>query len=223
MKTLLTIIFLITLNSGFCFKDTLKYNLSNELGYFYSNSHSANFQGENSFNLKNYQLSFNTSYAYSNSNYKIEQNEFLNKTSFSYNNWFVNHIFNTSYSRKIKTENLIGIGYVHKFKKPMSISYGFMIQDRQYYYAFHEYKLRHSFRIKFKIKYKLINILYECYYKPNIIQFNDFIIYSNAKMTLFEDKGVSLAFSDNINYQSAESVKLVHSFSIGINFKLSKK
>lgn len=212
-----------TLNSGYCFKDTLKYSLSNELGYFYSNSHSANFQGENSFNLKKYQLSLNTSYTYSNSDSKIEQNEFLNKTSFSYNSWFINHIFNTSYTRQIKTENFIGIGYVYKFKKPMSLSYAFMTQDRQYYSASPEYKLRHSFRIKFKFRYKFIGVFYECYYKPNILKLSDVIIYSNAKITFFEDKEVSLAFSDNINFQSTGSVRLVHSFSVGINFNLNKK
>ena len=215
--------FLITLNLVYCFKDTLRYNLSNELGYFYSNSHSANFQGENSFSLKNYQLSFNTSYTYANSNSKIEQNEFLNKINFSYNNWFINHIFNTSYSRQIKTENLIGVGYVYRLKKQISISYAFTAQDRRYYIENLEYHLRHSFRVKFKMKYQFIGLVYECYYKPNILKLNDFIIYSNAKVTMFEDKGVSLAFSDNINYQSVESVRLVHSFSAGINFSLNKK
>ena len=205
-------------------KDTLRYNLSNDFGYFYSNSHSINYTGENVFHKKKYQLSINTSYAYSNTNSQVDQNELLNKTSLSYNNFFVNHIFNISYSRQIHYENFLGIGYVYRFKKqPMSLSYAILGQHRQYYYDSTEYKIRHSLRLKLKYNLKIINFSFECYYQPNFLKIGDYIIYSNSKIIFFEDRKINLSFSDNINYQSSSSVKMVHSFSVGVGFNIEKK
>lgn len=225
MKIILTILFLTLIKIGFCSeKDTLKYNLSNDFGYFYSNSHSINYTGENVFSKKKCQLSINTSYAYSNTDSQVDQNEFLNKTSLSYHNFFVNHIFNISYSRQIHYENFLGIGYVYRFKKqPMSLSYAVLGQHRQYYYDSTEYKIRHSLRLKFKYNLKIAVVSFECYYQPNFLMMNDYIIYSNSKITFFEDRKVNLSFSDNMNYQSLSSVKMVHSFSIGIGFNVEKK
>ena len=66
-------------------KDTLKYSFSNDFSYLYSNSHSISYIGDNVLYKKKYQFSVHTSYSYSNTNSQVDQNEFLNKTSFSYN------------------------------------------------------------------------------------------------------------------------------------------
>ena len=205
-------------------KDTLKYNFSNDFGYLYSNSHSISYIGDNVLYKKKYQFSVHTSYSYSNTNSQVDQNEFLNKTSFSYDGFFVNHIANVSYRRKIRNENFLGIGYVYKFKKhPVSLSYAILGQYRQYYYDSIEYKIRHSLRFKFKFKLKFVNISLECYYQPNFLKMNDYIIYGHAKLILFEKKKLSLSLSENINYQSLSPVKMVHSFSVGLGFNLEKK
>lgn len=175
-------------------------------------------------NKKKYQFSIHTSYSYSNTNSQVDQNEFLNKTSFSYNGFFINHISNISYRRKIRNENFLGIGYVYKFKKqPMSLSYAALGQYRQYYYDSIEYKIRHSLRFKFKFKLKFANISFECYYQPNFLKINDYIIYGHAKIIFFEQKKLSLSLSENINYQSLSSIKMVQSFSVGLGFNLEKK
>ena len=225
MKIIITILFLTLIKIGFCSdKDTLKYSFSNDFGYLYSNSHSISYVGDNVLNKKKYQFSIHTSYSYSNTNSQVDQNEFLNKTSFSYNGFFINHISNISYRRKIRNENFLGIGYVYKFKKqPMSLSYAALGQYRQYYYDSIEYKIRHSLRFKFKFKLKFANISFECYYQPNFLNMNDYIIYGHAKIIFFEQKKLSLSLSENINYQSLSSVKMVHSFSVGLGFNLEKK
>lgn len=226
MKFLIYILF--TFLFSLCYAssdDTLKYNLANDFGYFYSNSHSINYTGENVFHKKKYQLSLNTSYACSFSKSQIDQNELLNKTSLAYNNFFVNHIFNISYSRKIHYENFLGIGYIYRFKKiPISLSYAILGQHRQYYFDSVEYKLRHSIRLKFKLPIKKVATLsFECYYQPNFFKSNDYIIYGSTKLLLFEDRKINISFSDNMNYQSLSSVKMVHSFSIGVGFNVEKK
>ena len=225
MKIIITILFLNLIKIGFCSdKDTLKYSFSNDFGYLYSNSHSISYVGDNVLNKKKYQFSIHTSYSYSNTNSQVDQNEFLNKTSFSYNGFFINHISNISYRRKIRNENFLGIGYVYKFKKqPMSLSYAALGQYRQYYYDSIEYKIRHSLRFKFKFKLKFANISFECYYQPNFLKMNDYIIYGHAKIIFFEQKKLSLSLSENINYQSLSSIKMVHSFSVGLGFNLEKK
>ena len=225
MKLLLSILLLSLVNVCYSAeKDTLKYNFSNDFGYLYSNSHSISYIGDNVLYKKKYQFSVHTSYSYSNTNSQVDQNEFLNKTSFSYDGFFVNHIANVSYRRKIRNENFLGIGYVYKFKKqPMSLSYAILGQYRQYYYDSIEYKIRHSLRFKFKFKLKFVNISLECYYQPNFLKMNDYIIYGHAKIILFEKKKLSLSLSENINYQSLSPVKMVHSFSVGLGFNLEKK
>ncbi len=225
MKNILTILFLTLINIVYCSeKDTLKYNFSNDFGYLYSNSHSISYIGDNVLSKKKYQFSLHTSYSYSNTNSQVDQNEFLNKTSFSYNGFFINHIANISYRRKIRNENFSGVGYVYKFKKqPMSLSYAVLGQYRQYYYDSIEYKIRHSLRFKLKFKLKFVNISLECYYQPNFLKMNDYIIYGHSKIIFFEQKRLSLSLSENINYQSVSSIKMVHSFSIGVGFNLEKK
>jgi hypothetical protein len=225
MKTIITILFLTLINIVHCSeKDTLKYNFSNDFGYLYSNSHSISYIGDNVLSKKKYQFSVHTSYSYSNTNSQVDQNEFLNKTSFSYNGFFMNHIANISYRRKIRNENFLGVGYVYKFKKqPLSLSYAFLGQYRQYYYDSIEYKIRHSLRFKFNFKLKFVNISFECYYQPNFLKINDYIIYGHAKLIFFEKKRLSMSLSENINYQSLSPVKMVHSFNIGLGFNLEKK
>jgi hypothetical protein len=225
VKNILTILFLTLINIVYCSeKDTLKYNFSNDFGYLYSNSHSISYIGDNVLSKKKYQFSLHTSYSYSNTNSQVDQNEFLNKTSFSYNGFFINHIANISYRRKIRNENFSGVGYVYKFKKqPMSLSYAVLGQYRQYYYDSIEYKIRHSLRFKLKFKLKFVNISLECYYQPNFLKMNDYIIYGHSKIIFFEQKRLSLSLSENINYQSVSSIKMVHSFSIGVGFNLEKK
>lgn len=223
MKWIFSILFILFYISGFCSDDTLKYSLSNDFGYLYSKSHNLNFNGENVIYKKKYQFSINTSYSYSNSNHQVDQNELLNKTSLSYNNFFINHIFNISYSRKIHYENFIGFGYVHRFKQPISVSYAVLAQHRQYYYDSIEYKIRHSLRLKLKFKLKIATISFECYYQPNFNKMNDYIIYGNSKLIMFENRKISLTFSDNLNYQSISPIKTVHSFSVGIGVNFIKK
>lgn len=48
----------------------------------------------------------------------------------------------------------------------------------------------------------------------------DVIIYGNTKISLFQNRGVNLTISDNINYRSLSTVKLIHSLMFGIGFNI---
>lgn len=222
MRLILYILFLTLTNFCYSFKDTLKYNLSNQFSYVYSKSHNLNFQGENVFRVKKCTLQVNTTYSYAITKSVIEQNELLNKNNFIYKNFFFTHIFNSSYNRQIKFDNSFGVGYVYKSKKSFSLSYASIVQFREYYNLPSIEKIRHSIRFKFKYPHKVINLIYECYYQPNMVDFKDYIIFNNIKVILFENKKINFALSDNINYQSKQTVKVVHSFNLGINFNLNK-
>jgi hypothetical protein len=176
------------------------------------------FNGENSIvrAYKNFNSNTNYSLGYTT---KIINSELLQKTNIGYYDFFVSHIFNHSLARGIKYNNLIGIGYGHKWGG-LSLSYASMCENIIYNELPTKNLFRHSVRCKFKYEHDLFSISTEYYYQPNMIKINDVVVYGTTKISLLKKNKLSFTITDIVNYRSLNTVRLMHSINLGITYNL---
>ena len=181
------------------------------------------FNGDNSIvrGYKNFNSNTNYSLGYTT---KINNSELLQKTNIGYYDFFMSHIFNHSLARGIKYNNLIGIGYGHKWKY-LSLSYASMCENIIYNELPTKNLFRHSVRCKFKYEHDLFSIVTEYYYQPNMFKINDVVVYGATKISLLQNSKLSFTITDIVNYRSLNTVRLMHSINLGIsyNLKISRK
>ena len=196
-------------------------SISSQLGLTYV--------GENSFIKNKWDITSVTNYALTFSP-NISENELTQRLSYNLKlgNWsnFASYQFNYSYVRKIDSDNLFGIGT--GIKKDYnwiksSISYAILFQNTNYSLQTSEYLLRHSIRIKFIIEKDNFELISEYYYQPDILNFNNTIIYGTTKINFLPKNKINFTISDILNYRSQSNVKLIHNLTIGVGYKLQKK
>lgn len=176
------------------------------------------FNGDNSIVRGNKNLNLNTNYSLTYTT-KITNNELLQKTNIGYYDFFMSHIFNHSLASGIKYDNLIGIGYGHKWKY-LSLSYASMCENIIYDELPTKNLFRHSVRCKFKYEHDLFSISTEYYYQPNMVKINDVVVYGATKISLLQNSKLSFTITDIVNYRSLNTVKLMHSINLGISYNL---
>jgi hypothetical protein len=188
-----------------------------------------NYAGNNSIDFKKISYDFSTNYA-TRFSPSLKENEFIQRQNFGYEKekWdlFLTHQFNYSLIRKISSDNWIGIGGGLKFKYKwgkLSFSYATIYQNSQYFIESRESILRHSFRTKIKIEKKNFSFSSEYFFQPNLINYEDLIIYGTSRISLFTGKSVSFIIQDVINYRSTSDIKTIHNLSLGIGYKFNKK
>lgn len=182
------------------------------------------YSGNNSIskNKLNFNTTSNYSLVYLNS---LLSNDLLQKTNISYSRFFISHVFNYSLSRKIDSDNSIGIGYAYKkiYKSfYFGISYALMYSKTDYLLKPTFELARHSLRIKFKFNTKILNINTEYYYQPNVNSFNDYIIYGNTKITFYPKNKLNFIIQDALNFRSLSNVKMINSTTFGISYSFNK-
>jgi hypothetical protein len=176
------------------------------------------FNGDNSIvkGYKNFNSNTNYNLGYTT---KIINSELLQKTNIGYHDFFLSHIFNHSLTRGIKYNNLIGVGYGHKWGD-LSLSYASMCENIIYTELPTKNLFRHSVRCKFKYEHDLFSISTEYYYQPNMVKINDFVVYGSTKISLLKKNKLSFTITDIVNYRSLNTVKLMHSINLGISYNL---
>jgi hypothetical protein len=176
------------------------------------------FNGDNSVvkGYKNFNSNTNYNLGYTT---KIINSELLQKTNVGYHDFFLSHIFNHSLTRGIKYNNLIGVGYGHKWKY-LSLSYASMCENIIYIELPTKNLFRHSVRCKFKYEHELFSIVTEYYYQPNMVKLNDVVVYGSTKISLLQKNKLSFTITDVINYRSLNTIKLMHSINLGISYNL---
>lgn len=196
-------------------KDTIRYNLSNTLSGMYLNKQTnISYTADNSIKYKKLSIGSNTQYTLGYLN-QITSNELLQKTNVAYDNLFLLYILNHSYTRKINAEQSVGIGYVYWWKY-VSLSYACLVLHNT------EFNYRHSFRYKTIYEHNLFKLNIEYYFQPNMRNTNDLIIYGNTKVTLLPKNKFSFTVSDNINYRSLNTIKMIHTINFGITYTYKK-
>jgi hypothetical protein len=228
MRNILTLLTLLT----FLFtnaQDTIKYKLSydNSLTGTYSKNTTTttilSYVGSNSININKIGISSNTSYLIG-LNPKISQNEFNHKINIGLNRkksfFFITHQYNYSFLRKISNENLIGLGggiFKEFSESKISLSYGIIYEETNYFSSTNEYTLRHSIRGKILYDLKTLIFSTEYYYQPSMIESN-IVINGNTKISLKINKYINLTIQDVVNYSSESSVPMIHNLTLGLNY-----
>lgn len=216
------------MNAQDSLKLKMKVTTDNFLNGSLNNGNTSNinlaYNGNNTISIN--KLDINSTINYSNRfSPKLNQNEFNQRLNIShlykyfYN--FCNYQYNYSLLRKFKYDNLIGAGIGFKKnegKFKFSLSYAILIQETQTFSDIYIKNIRQSFRIKYNlIILKMITISSEYYYQPSI-SINDYYIIGNTKITFKNNKGMTLNFQDNINYNNTNNIKLIHNLNIGIGY-----
>ena len=198
------------------------YTYNNSINGMYTentnNQINIGFNGDNSVvkGYKNFNSNTNYNLGYTT---KIINSELLQKTNEGYHDFFLSHIFNHSLTRGIKYNNLIGVGYGHKWKY-LSLSYASMCENIIYIELPTKNLFRHSVRCKFKYEHELFSIVTEYYYQPNMVKLNDVVVYGSTKISLLQKNKLSFTITDVINYRSLNTIKLMHSINLGISYNL---
>jgi len=231
MKKLIKIIIILSslnLNAQDTLKPKRKITTDNFLNGSLNNGNTTNpnlaYNGNNTLIIN--KLEINSTITYSSRFSPImtqnEINERLNISHlYKYLYTFCTHQYNYSLLRKFKYDNLGGFGFGFKENEgnfKFSLSYGILIQQTQTFNDIYNKNIRQSFRIKYNlIINKLIIISSEYYYQPSTL-INDYYIMGNTKITFKNNKGITINFQDNINYNNISNIKLIHNFNIGLGF-----
>lgn len=189
-----------------------------------------NFVGDNTLILKKFDINSNTNYSY----LTDRQDELLQRISFTYrvskNNLntysFLTYQFNSSLIRKIETDHWLGLGYGIKGKIKnvnLSGSYAVIFQDIIWDYGDTRTYYRHSLRGKVKFTSDNFEVFSEYFYQPNMNNFDDYMIIGTSKFVIMPKNKLNFVIQDIINYNSITEVKLLHTISLGIQYKLNKK
>lgn len=187
--------------------------------------------GDNTLILKNFDINSNTNYNYLtdkqdellqrvNVMYKFPEKKFDDYSFFTYQ-------FNSSLIRKIDEDHWLGLGYGVKKKIDSTItvstSYAIVFQDILWSSGENKTFFRHSLRGKIKLTRQNFEIVSEYFYQPNIQYFNEYIIIGTSKFVIMPKRKLNFIIQDVVNYNSTTEVKLLHTISLGIQYKLNKK
>jgi len=198
-------------------------NTTKSIGFIYI--------GDNTLILKNFDINSNTNYAYLtdkqdelsqrvNIMYKFPERRFNDYSFFTYQ-------FNSSLIRKIETDHWVGLGYGIKSKIDSTItvssSYALIFQDIIWNNGDSKKFFRHSLRGKLKLSKKNFEVTSEYFYQPSIKEFNDYIIVGTSKFIIMPKNKISFVIQDVLNYNSSTEIKLLHTISLGLQYKFKKK
>ena len=187
--------------------------------------------GDNTIILKNFDINSNTNYAYLtdkqdelsqrvNLMYKFPERKFDDYSFFTYQ-------FNSSLIRKIETDHWFGVGYGLKTKidstLSVSTSYAILFQDILWNTGENKTFFRHSLRGKVKLTRNDFEIISEYFYQPDIQYFDEYIIIGTTKLVIMPKNKLNFIVQDVVNYNSTTEVKLLHTISLGIQYKFNKK
>lgn len=208
------------------------YNFDNSLTGVLSQSKIDNvnitYIGNNGINFKNLDLNSILNYTVGFSP-SINQNEFSHKLNISHEHKnvfsFVNNQYNYSLLRSMQNDNWfgLGIGYKKKFKNSkLSLSYGIIYQNTEYFNNSVKENVRHSVRVKFNYQKNIFGFYTEYYYQPSMVT-NNIIITGNTKVTLKSSKHLSFMIQDVINYASTSKVVMIHNLTVGLGYLLNKE
>jgi hypothetical protein len=190
-----------------------------------------NYIGDNTILLKEFDINSNTNYSY----LTDKQNELLQRVNVMYkfperkfNDYsFFTYQFSSSLIRKIDSEHWLGTGYGFKTKidstLTLSTSYALVFQNILWDSGETSTFFRHSFRGKAKLSKNDFEIISEYFYQPNIQNFNEFIIVGTSKFIIMPKKKINFVIQDVVNYNSTTQIKLVHTISLGIQYKFNRK
>lgn len=226
---LLFAILLLSLNTFSQTEIKLDNNLTGILSSNNTTTFGFNYVGSNSIDFKKISYDFSTNYA-TRFSPTLKENEFIQRQNVGYEKekWdlFITHQYNYSLIRKIYSDNWIGIGGGLKFKYKwgkFSFSYATIYQNSQYFTEIQESIFRHSFRTKIKIEKKIVTFSSEYFIQPNIINFEDIVIYGTSRLSLNAGKSISFIIQDVINYRKSSDIKTIHNLSLCIGYKFNKK
>jgi hypothetical protein len=211
-----------------------KISLDNSITSIYTKSYNTqiNFSlnGNNSYTLKKFKLESITNYQNSFSQ-KLTSNELLERLNISHNikkvDAFVTYQFGYSLVRKVKSNNLFGLGLV-VFKKVkdstynISISYATLYKRSLNFNDSLSQNLIHSIRLKYRYRSKNYSITTEYFYQPSFKSFNDYSIFGNTKLTIPLKKWIGFTIQDNLNYNPRSSTSLIHTITFGIQIDYQK-
>jgi hypothetical protein len=187
--------------------------------------------GDNTLILKNFDFNSNTNYTFLtdkqdellqrfNVMYKFPERKFDDYSFFTYQ-------FNSSLIRKIDEDHWIGLGYGVKKKidstLAVSTSYAIIFQDILWSSGENKTFFRHSLRGKVKLTKNNFEIVSEYFYQPNIQYFDEYIIIGTTKLVILPKNKLNFIVQDVVNYNSTTEVKLLHTISLGIQYKFNKK
>jgi hypothetical protein len=187
--------------------------------------------GDNTLILKNFDFNSNTNYTFLtdkqdellqrfNVMYKFPERKFDDYSFFTYQ-------FNSSLIRKIDEDHWIGLGYGVKKKidstLAVSTSYAIIFQDILWSSGENKTFFRHSLRGKVKLTKNDFEIVSEYFYQPNIQYFDEYIIIGTTKLVIMPKNKLNFVVQDVVNYNSTTEVKLLHTISLGIQYKFNKK
>lgn len=231
MKKPLLFLLSILIISHFSISQTeikLDNNLTGILSSNKTTSFGLNFVGSNSIKLNKISVDIATNYAIRFSP-TIKENEFIQRQNVGLEkdkwNLFLTHQFNYSLIREIETDNWLGIGGGIKFKYKwggLSLSYASIYQNSNYINQHSDNLFRHSVRTKIKYENKNISFSSEYFFQPNMVNFNDLIIYGSSTIGLSVNKSLSFIIQDVINWRSESDVQLIHNLSLGMGYKFNK-
>lgn len=207
-----------------------QYNLSNTLGFNYSDNSTKTYAGSlvavNTYEYGNFSVSDNLSHNISYSG-KLTSNEVANKILTSWrkgnNSAFLNLQTNYSLTRNLNVDNLMGIGYGRRdtiIGIKINYSYGILyekINNRGLEY------IRHSFRVKLTQDRPKISWIIEYYYQPMFTGGNNIIVYGTSKLSYKLVNNLSITATDVYNYYSVQKVKTIHQFTLGITYTKTNK
>jgi hypothetical protein len=190
-----------------------------------------NYIGDNTLTLKNFDINSNTNYTF----LTDKQDELLQRFNVMYkfpekkldDYSFFTYQFNSSLIRKIDEDHWFGLGYGVKKKidstLSVSTSYAIVFQDILWSSGENKTFFRHSLRGKVKLTRNDFEIVSEYFYQPNIQYFDEYIIIGTTKLVIMPKNKLNFIVQDVVNYNSTTEVKLLHTISLGIQYKFNKK
>lgn len=192
---------------------------SKNINITYIGNNTVNFRKLDVNSMLNYTIGFSPS---------INQNEFSHKLNISHENknmfLFVNNQYNYSLIRSMQNDNWVGlgVGYKKKFKNSkVSLSYGVIYQNTQYFNDSIKQNIRHTVRFRYNYDKNKFGFYCEYYYQPSMIA-NNIIVTGNTKLIFKSNKNLSFMIQDVINYASTSKVVMIHNLTIGLGYLLKK-
>lgn len=187
--------------------------------------------GDNTLILKKFDFNSNTNYVY----LTDKQNELSQRFNLMYklpegkldDYTFATYQFNSSLIRNIKADHWIGAGYGVKAKidstLTLSTSYALVFQDILWNTGETKTFFRHSLRGKVKLTRNDFELVSEYFYQPNIQYFNEYMIVGTSKFVIMPKNKLNFVIQDVLNYNSVAEIKVLHTISLGIQYKFNKK
>jgi hypothetical protein len=187
--------------------------------------------GDNTLIIKKFDFNSNTNYAY----LTDKQNELSQRVNLMYklpegkfdDYTFATYQFNSSLIRNIKSDHWIGVGYGVKNKidstLTLSTSYALVFEDILWNSGDTKTFFRHSLRGKVKLTRNDFELTSEYFYQPNIQYFNEYMIVGTSKFVIMPKNKLNFVIQDVLNYNSVAEIKVLHTISLGIQYKFNKK